>query len=86
MVSIDTRVTWSPHIDKIRKRTAQKMCMLCPLLNKKRYISVRNGVLLYKQLIRPLMDCARPASRFVAAPSQIHEDPGVPLFATMLEP
>ena len=34
------------------------MGMLCPLLNGKSDLSVRNGVLLYKQLIRPMMDYA----------------------------
>ena len=42
------------------------MGMLVPLLNKKSYLSVRNGVLLYKQLTRPMMDCAGPAWRSAA--------------------
>jgi len=37
-----------------------------PLLNRKSDLSVRNGVLLYKQLIRPMMDYACPAWRSVA--------------------
>jgi hypothetical protein len=56
-VTLDTRLTWSPHIDQVRKRT-QMMGMLGPLLNSKSDLSVRNGVLLYKQLIRPMMDYA----------------------------
>ena len=40
--------------------------MLGPLLNRKSDLSVRNGVLLYKQLIRPLMDCACIAWRSAA--------------------
>jgi len=32
--------------------------MLVRLLNRKSDLSVRNGVLLYKQLIRPMMDYA----------------------------
>jgi hypothetical protein len=36
------------------------MGMLDPLLNRKTDLSVRNGVLLYKQLLRPLMDYACP--------------------------
>jgi len=39
------------------------MDMLGPLLNRKSDLSVRNGVLLYKQLIRPMMDYACPAWR-----------------------
>jgi len=42
------------------------MGMLSPLLNRKSDLSVRNGVLLYKQLIRPMMDCACSAWRSAA--------------------
>jgi len=66
-VTLDTRLTsWSPDIDQVRKRTAQRMGMLGPLLNRKSDLSVRNGVLLYKQLIRPMMDYACPAWRSAA--------------------
>jgi len=65
-VTLDTRPTWSPHIDQVRRGTAQRMGMLGPLLNRKSDLSVRNGVLLYKQLIRPLMDYACPAWRSAA--------------------
>jgi len=36
-----------------------------PGLNRKSDLSARNGVLLYKQLIRPMMDYVCPAWRFV---------------------
>ena len=63
-VILDTRLTWSPLIDEIRKKTAQRMGMLGPLLNRRSDLSIRNGVLLYKQLIRPMMDYAwRSAAR-----------------------
>jgi len=65
-VTLYTRLTWSPHIDQVRRRTAQRMGMLGPLLNRKSDLSFRNGVLLYKQLIRPLMDYACPAWRSAA--------------------
>ena len=65
-VTLDTRLTWSPHIAQVRKRTAQRMGMLGPFLNRKSDLSVRNGVLLYKQLIRPMMDYACPAWRSAA--------------------
>jgi len=42
------------------------MGMLGPLLNRKSDLSVRNGVLLYKQLIRPLIDYACLALRSTA--------------------
>jgi len=37
-----------------------------PLLNRKSDLSVRNGALLYKQLIRPMMDYACPVWRSAA--------------------
>ena len=40
--------------------------MLGPLLNRKSDLSISNGVLLYKQLIRPMMDYACPAWRSAA--------------------
>jgi len=60
-VTLNIRLTWLPHIDQVRKRTAQRMGMLGPVLKRKSDLSFRNGVLLYKQLIRPLMDYACPA-------------------------
>jgi hypothetical protein len=55
-VTLDTRLTWSPHIDQVRKRAAQRLGMVCSLPNRKSDLSVRNGLLLYKQLIRTMMD------------------------------
>ena len=40
--------------------------MLSPLLNRKSDLSLRNGGLLYKQLIRPMMGYACPALRSAA--------------------
>jgi hypothetical protein len=65
-VTLDTRLTWSPHINQVRKRAAQNLGMLGPLLNRKNDLSIRNGVLLYKQLIRPMLDYACPAWRSAA--------------------
>ena len=42
--------------------------MLVPLLNRKSDLSVRNGVLLYKQLIRPVMDYAYPSGGPLPSP------------------
>jgi hypothetical protein len=41
--------------------------MIGPLLNKRSGLSVRNGVLVYKQLIRPMMDYACPIWRSAAS-------------------
>jgi hypothetical protein len=59
-VTPDTRFTWSPHVDQVRKKAAQRMFMLDPLLNRRSDLSIRNGVLLYMQLIRPMMDYGGP--------------------------
>jgi hypothetical protein len=66
VVTLDTRVTWSPHINQARKRTAQRMGVLGRLLNRNSDLSGRNGVLLCEQLIRPMMDYACPAWRSAA--------------------
>ena len=66
LVTLDKGLTWSPHIDQVRKKTAQRMGMVGPLLNRKSDLFIRNGVLLYKQLIRPIMDYACPAWRSAA--------------------
>jgi hypothetical protein len=55
-VTLDKRLTWSKHIDQVRKKAAQRLGALGPLLNRISGLSIRNGVLLYKQLIRPMMD------------------------------
>ena len=67
-VTLDKRLTWPPHIDQVRKKTSQRIGMLGPILNRKSDLSVRNGVQLYKQLIRPMTDYACPAWRSAAAP------------------
>jgi hypothetical protein len=62
-VTLDTRLTWSAHVNQVRKREAQRFGVLSPLLNRRNGLSVGNGVLLYKQLIRPMMDYACPIWR-----------------------
>ena len=64
-VTLDKRLTWSKHIAQVRKKAAQRLGTLGPLLNR-RSLSIRNGVVLYKQLIRPMMDYACPVWRFAA--------------------
>jgi hypothetical protein len=45
--------------------------MLGPLMNRKSDLCIRNGVLLYKQLIRPMMDYACHAWRSAARRLQL---------------
>jgi len=65
-VTLDKRLTWSKHIAQVRKKAAQRLGTLGSLLNRRSGLSIRNGVLLYKQLIRPMMDYACPVWRSAA--------------------
>ena len=66
-VSVDTHLTWSPRIAQVRKNAAIKMAVSGTLLYSGSSLSVRNGVLLYKQLIRLMMDYECPIWRFAAS-------------------
>jgi len=66
-MTIDKQLPWSTHIDHVRKKAVHRLGTLGLLLNCRSSLSIRNGVLLYKQLISPMMDYAyhvwRPAAR-----------------------
>jgi hypothetical protein len=64
-VTLDTWLTWSMHVNQVGRNAAQRLGMLGPLLNRSG-LSIKNGVLLYKQLIRPIMDYACPIWRSAA--------------------
>jgi len=64
-VALDIRLTWSLYIDQARKRAAQRMGMLGPLLNRKSDLSIRNEVL-YKERIHAMMNYMCPAWRSVS--------------------
>jgi hypothetical protein len=57
-VNLDTRLTWSAHINQVRSKEAQRLGVLGPFLNGRCDLSIRKGTLLHKQLIRPVMDYA----------------------------
>jgi hypothetical protein len=63
VVTLDTQLTWSAHVNQVEKKAEQRLGVLGPLLNRR---SVKNGVFLYKQLIRHMMDYACPIWRFFA--------------------
>ena len=56
VVTFDIRLTWSSYIDQVGKKAAQRLGVLGALVNSRSGPSIRNGVLLNKQLIRLLMD------------------------------
>jgi hypothetical protein len=59
-VTLNSPLTWWSHIVQVRKRATQRLGVLGCLVNRRSGLSIRNGVLLYKQLIRPMMDYAYP--------------------------
>jgi hypothetical protein len=65
-VTLDRLLTWATHIDQVRKKASQRLGVLGALLNRRSGLSIRNGVLLYRQLIRPMMDYACPVWRSAA--------------------
>jgi hypothetical protein len=65
-VTLDTQLTWSAQVNQAEKKADQRMGVLGPLLNRRSGLSIRNGVLLYKQLICLMMDYACPIWRSAA--------------------
>jgi hypothetical protein len=55
-VTLDSRLTWWPRIVQVRKKASQQLGVLGSFLNRRSGLTIRNRVLLYKQLIRPMMD------------------------------
>jgi hypothetical protein len=65
-VTFDTQLNWSAHVNQVGKKAAKRLGVLGPLLNRRSGLSVRNGVLLYRQPIRPMMFYACPIWRSAA--------------------
>ena len=55
-VTPDKQFTWSPLIDQGREKIAQSLGMMGPLLSRRSDLPFSNGVVLYKQLLRPMTD------------------------------
>jgi hypothetical protein len=64
-IILDSHLTWSSHVNQMGK-AAERLGVLSPLFDRKSGLSVRNSVLLYKQLIRLMMDYAFPTWRSAA--------------------
>jgi hypothetical protein len=65
-VTLDTQLNWSAHVNQVGKKAVQRLEVLGPLLYRRRGLPDRKGVLLYKQLIRPMMDYTCPIWRSAA--------------------
>lgn len=57
-VILDDRLTFNPHIQRVRNRAAFVLGRLYPLLGKASKMSLRNKTTLYKTCIRPIMSYA----------------------------
>jgi hypothetical protein len=67
-VTLDKRLTWSPHTEEVSRKTAQRMGLLGPLLYMRSEPSIRNRVLLYKQLIHTQWTTRAPSGDPLPAP------------------
>ena len=80
-VILDTRMTWSPHIVHVRKKAAQRLGLLRSLLHRRSGLSIRKGVLLYKQVLQSKCLHIATGEPWYIRNVQILEDLGVPFFA-----
>ena len=72
LAELESQISWghpwygASHTDQVRWRASQWLGVLNPLLNRHSSLSIRNGLTLYKQLIRPMMDYTCPVWRHAA--------------------
>jgi hypothetical protein len=70
-MTLDTQLTWTAHINQMGRKTAQRLSMAGTLLNRKSGLSIRNSMLLYKQLVSPKTDYAPYGSQLLTAMSEV---------------
>ncbi|KAL4143386.1 hypothetical protein QTP88_005723 [Uroleucon formosanum] len=59
-VILDKKLTWNPHISSKVQQGYQRLKILYPLINRQTSMSWKCSILLYKQIIRPLLLYAVP--------------------------
>jgi len=59
-VILDRKLTWNPHITSKLQQGYQRLKILYPLLNRQSSLSWKCSILLYKQILRPLLLYAVP--------------------------
>jgi hypothetical protein len=62
---VQTQLIWLAHVNHMGKKT-ERLGVLDTLLNRRSSLSIRNIVLLYRQVIRPIMDYAHMIWRSTA--------------------
>ena len=65
-VTLVSGLTWKPYIEQVRRKASQTLGILSVILNRRRSLPIGNGVLMFMQLIRPMMDYVCPVWRHVA--------------------
>jgi hypothetical protein len=64
-VTLDKQMTWTAHVNHIGKKAPQRLDVLDPLKIRRSGLSIRKLVLVYKQLIHPMMEYTCPFWRSV---------------------
>lgn len=59
-VTLDKKLTWNPHISSKLQQGYQRLKILYPLINRQTALSWNCSLLLYKQILRPLVLYAAP--------------------------
>jgi hypothetical protein len=59
-VTLDKRLTWWPHLSTKLQQAYQRLGMLFPILNRKSSLQKNLSLLIYKQVLRPLITYACP--------------------------
>ena len=59
-VILDSKLTWNPHITSKLQQGYQRLKVLYPLINRQTALSWRCSLMLYKQILRPLLLYAVP--------------------------
>jgi hypothetical protein len=72
-VTLDTLLTWSAHVNQVRKRAAQGLGMLGPLLNRRSGLSVRTAHPSHDGLRMPSLEirCLQPYPKAASATIQV---------------
>lgn len=65
-VTLDKKLNLKLHIDNTRKKAIKSMSALYPLISRRSTLNIKNKLLLYKAVIRPIMSYASPIWRRAA--------------------
>lgn len=64
-VTFDNKLTFAPHIKRVRNKAAFVLGRLYPMINAKSRMSLRNKITLYKMCVRPILSYANVCFSYV---------------------